>query len=287
MMRMSKIIKHKDAYLKTLENAITGGEVNISFPNVNVKSPYHVELNEEQEVSLFAHNIGSVFRKKLNVIDFIADKLEVKGNSIFNSDLLTKGVLTVNGNSNLNGDLSVKGVLKTNNTLTTNGKITSNVGSVSAYNDTLMLGYYGWFDAIGDNCYAVKVSNSYLVGTKSGFHVYSGTNTHGELFAKNISSSYTLTPTQQIIDLKNHSVFDDIYSINVVDTEDGLRLINNPTKLVDTKNTSNIVYTNYNENTNQEEIVMNYNSAISTLWKAVQELKQENEELKKLIKGES
>ena len=71
--------------------------------------------------------------------------------------------------------------------------------------------------------------------------------------------------------------------------------MDNPTKaLTEEDNTTSAVYTTYNEKTEQEEVNIDYTTAISTLWKAVQELKsevdslkQENNELKLLLnKGE-
>lgn len=68
-MRMDKIIKHKDAYLKALEDSITGNEFNVSFPNVDSTSPYYAELNEEQEISTFAYGVGQVLKGKVGGSD--------------------------------------------------------------------------------------------------------------------------------------------------------------------------------------------------------------------------
>ena len=62
MMCMDKIIKHKDAYIRALESAISGNEPNVSFPRVDSTSPYYTELNEEQEVSSFAYEVGKTLR---------------------------------------------------------------------------------------------------------------------------------------------------------------------------------------------------------------------------------
>lgn len=62
MMCMDKIIKHKNAYIKALESAISGSELNVSFPRVDSTSPYYTELNEEQEVSSFAYEVGKTLR---------------------------------------------------------------------------------------------------------------------------------------------------------------------------------------------------------------------------------
>ena len=76
--------------------------------------------------------------------------------------------------------------------------------------------------------------------------------------------------------------FEQIDVINVVSTSEGLRLSSPNNK--SSVDESNVVTKVYNEKTNQEEINVDYNCAISTLWKAVQELKQENDELKEIIK---
>lgn len=68
-MRMDKIIKHKSAYIKSFEDAIVGNELNVSYPNVNSSSPYHAELNEEQEISAFAYNLGKTIKDNLKVGD--------------------------------------------------------------------------------------------------------------------------------------------------------------------------------------------------------------------------
>ena len=86
------------------------------------------------------------------------------------------------------------------------------------------------------------------------------------------------------MNISETSVLDQIDSVSVVNTSQGLRLVAPMTKVCSDE--SQVVTMSYNEETNQEEVSVDYNSAISTLWKAIQELKQENEELKKLIKGE-
>lgn len=62
MMCMDKIIKHKNAYIKALKSAISGNELNVSFPRVDSTSPYYTELNEEQEVSSFAYEVGKTLK---------------------------------------------------------------------------------------------------------------------------------------------------------------------------------------------------------------------------------
>ena len=66
-MRMNKIIKHKDAYIKSFKDAIVGNELKVSYPNVDSTSPYYTELNEEQEVSTFAYNVGKVVKDNVSI----------------------------------------------------------------------------------------------------------------------------------------------------------------------------------------------------------------------------
>lgn len=68
-MRMDKIIKHKSAYIKSFEDAIVGNELNVSYPSVSSSSPYHAELNEEQEISTFAYSLGRTIKDNLRVGD--------------------------------------------------------------------------------------------------------------------------------------------------------------------------------------------------------------------------
>lgn len=68
-MRMDKIIKHKNAYIKSFEDAIVGNELNVSYPSVSSSSPYHAELNEEQEISTFAYSLGRTIKDNLKVGD--------------------------------------------------------------------------------------------------------------------------------------------------------------------------------------------------------------------------
>lgn len=209
-------------------------------------------------------------------------------NNTANLGSISTNKLDVYGNTGLNGTLYVKSTATVGSSLTAGSKIMTTSGSVSAYNDTAMLGYYGWFSTGNNNFYAVKVSNSYLVGTGTGFHVCSGTTSYGMLYAKNVSSTYSVEPTVALCNTR--SVFDTINSVNVVDTEEGLRLVESPTRLASEDNTVSAISTKYNEDTEQQEVSIDYTSAISTLWKAVQELKSEvdalkseNKELKELI----
>ena len=138
----------------------------------------------------------------------------------------------------------------------------------------------------------LRIGGGFMAGVDSGnFHFLNRNGGVARIYAGNVSTAYSLEPIAKV---SNHSVFDEINSVNVVDTEEGLRLIDNPVRVTSTNETSKAVYTTYNEKTEQEEVNIDYTTAISTLWKAVQELKsevdslkQENNELKLLLsKGE-
>lgn len=60
------LLKHKSAYINSFKDAIVGGELNVSYPNVASSSPYYAELNEEQEVSSFAYELGKVVRENVS-----------------------------------------------------------------------------------------------------------------------------------------------------------------------------------------------------------------------------
>ena len=62
MMCMDKIIKHKNAYIDAFKKGVTGVENNVLYPNVDSTSPYYTELNEEQEVSSFAYEVGKTLK---------------------------------------------------------------------------------------------------------------------------------------------------------------------------------------------------------------------------------
>lgn len=113
----------------------------------------------------------------------------------------------------------------------------------------------------------------FLTANGSASPLYSGT-----VYTKSIlTANETKTITEK-------SVFDEINNINVISTKDGLRLFN-PVETTDELDSSPcVVKTQYNKEKEHIETDMDYTSAIATLWKAVQELKEENQELKNKIK---
>ena len=125
----------------------------------------------------------------------------------------------------------------------------------------------------------LRIGGGFMSGVDSGnFHFLTRNGSSARIYAGNVSTAYSLEPNSR---LSNISALEQIDAINVVNTSEGLRLATPINKSGIDENT--VVTKVYNEKTNQEEINVDYNSAISTLWKAIQELKQENEELKKIV----
>lgn len=67
MICLDNILKHKNAYINAFKNGVVGGQNNVSYPNVDSTSPYYKEINEEQEVSNFAYEVGKVVRSNVQV----------------------------------------------------------------------------------------------------------------------------------------------------------------------------------------------------------------------------
>lgn len=123
----------------------------------------------------------------------------------------------------------------------------------------------------------LRIGGGFMCGTDSnGFHFLTLGGSAAKLHASNITSTYSIEASTISVD---ESIFDEINSFNVVNTDEGLRLMR-MTKSIDNSKTVSI---SYDENINKEKINIDHTSAISVLWKAVQELKKENEELKELI----
>ena len=119
------------------------------------------------------------------------------------------------------------------------------------------------------------------------FHFLTATGSTTPLYAGILYSSsyYSLTEPMSI---HEESVFDEINSIDVINTSKGLSLQSKVTKAVDTDMEEQIspIVTSYDEEKGEIKTSINFTSTIATMWKAIQELKKENEELRKLIKGD-
>ena len=196
----------------------------------------------------------------------------------FSASKLATNRIDVYGDSNLDGNTYISGSCTIGNTLNVRNRPIYGMGSITLDRGTIYLPQGG-----GNNTTDyVRIGFGIIAGVSSGnFHFLTMNAVPSNLYASNVRSAYSLEPNSRLSDI---SALEQIDAINVVSTSEGLRLSSPNNKF--SVDESKVVTKVYNEKTNQEEINVDYNSAISTLWKAIQELKQENEELKKLIKGE-
>ena len=136
------------------------------------------------------------------------------------------------------------------------------------------------------NCDHFRLGAGIMASPSSGsFHFLTASGNTSPLYAGVLYSATRMSLDEPMV-ISSNPVFDKINSIDVIETKDGLRLYNPipTTKAID--KSTEVVKTEYDEDKNEINTSIDYTSAIATLWKAIQELKQENEELKKLIKGE-
>lgn len=135
------------------------------------------------------------------------------------------------------------------------------------------------------NCDHFRLGAGIMASPSSGsFHFLTASGGTSPLYAGTLYSADVLSLNETMV-MSNNSVFDKINSIDVIETKNGLRL-HNPISNIDAIDESpEVVKTVYNEEKDEIETSIDYTSAIATLWKAVQELKQENNELKEIIKS--
>ncbi len=199
------------------------------------------------------------------------------GNAMNAGSVVTNRI-DVYGNSNLDGTVYMSGACTIGSELNVKNRAIYGMGNIALARGTIYLPQGG-----GNNTTDyLRIGGGFVAGVSSGnFHFLTSNGNASNLYASNVRSAYSLEPNSRLSDI---SALEQIDAINVVSTSEGLRLSSPNNK--SSVDESNVVTKVYNEKTNQEEINVDYNSAISTLWKAIQELRQENEELKKLIKGE-
>lgn len=123
------------------------------------------------------------------------------------------------------------------------------------------------------------IGYGYMACVDSGnFHFITKGGVSASLYAKTTVASYSLDDT--IESRSSKKALDIISEVPVVNTEDGYRLASPKTKSVEA---TNVVNTSIEEETGKETINTDYNSVLATMWKAIQELQQENELLKQQI----
>ena len=134
------------------------------------------------------------------------------------------------------------------------------------------------------NCDHFRLGAGIMASPSSGsFHFLTANGNTSPLYAGRLYSADVLYLNEPMT-MANNSVFDKINSINVIETKNGLILHNPISTTNDIDESPDVVKTVYNEEKDEIKTSIDYTSAISTLWKAVQELKQENDELKEKIK---
>ena len=188
--------------------------------------------------------------------------------------------IDVYGSSNLDGTAYISGTCTIANELNVKNRAIYGMNNIALARGSVYLPQGGGNNTVD----YLRTGGGFMATSDWGnFHFLTREGSVSNIFAGNVTSAYSLEPVAKA---SNRSVFDEINSIEVVDTTEGFRLMDTSTRLINTNETPKAVFTTYNEKTEQEEVNIDYTTAISTLWKAIQELKQENEELKKLIKGE-
>ena len=130
---------------------------------------------------------------------------------------------------------------------------------------------------LGGGIMACPSSGSFHFITASGntTPIYSG-----QVYTRSVMS------LSEAISVDDWSVFDDMDSIYVINTSKGLRLYNKISTASSLDESKEAIKTCVNDEKNELETEIDLTSAIATLWKAVKELREENKELKKLIKGD-
>ena len=135
------------------------------------------------------------------------------------------------------------------------------------------------------NCDHFRLGAGIMASPSSGsFHFLTASGNTSPLYAGRLYSADVRSASEPMV-ISNNSAFDKINSVNVIETKNGLNLHNPISTTNDIDESPDVVKTVYNEEKDEIKTSIDYTSAISTLWKAVQELKQENNELKEIIKS--
>lgn len=117
------------------------------------------------------------------------------------------------------------------------------------------------------------------------FHFLTSNANPVTLYCQNVVASVPFSLNPITTHSGKSSVFDEINSIDVVETENGLTLVN-PTQTLDNKGVDEIngvVFTTVDEKTGDTITNINQNSVIATLWKANQELISKIESLQEEV----
>lgn len=114
------------------------------------------------------------------------------------------------------------------------------------------------------------------------FHFVTAGGGNATIYPRGVVATYSLDNVART--RTTSKALDVINSVPVVQTVEGFMLDVPKARTVENEQ---LITTTENEQTGELDISTNYNSILATMWKAIQELKQENEELRKLLdKGE-
>lgn len=114
------------------------------------------------------------------------------------------------------------------------------------------------------------------------FHFVTASGGNATIYPRGVVATYSLDNVART--RTTSKALDVISSVPVTQTVEGFMLDVPKARTVENEQ---LITTTENEQTGELDISTNYNSILATMWKAIQELKQENEELRKLLdKGE-
>ena len=161
------------------------------------------------------------------------------------------------GNCKFNGSISGK-----NNIQLTNGSIYLPQGGGNHVTDYLRLG-------------------EVIMAGLNSFHFITKSGERATLYANNLNTTYSISENS-VSTTNVNDIFDVINSVNIIETENGLRIVDKQTKECINNNCINI---SINKKTKEKDISISVIDTLTIFWKAIQELKYENNYIKNQIKG--
>ena len=152
-------------------------------------------------------------------------------------------------------------------------------GSIKGKGDTLQLDRGKILLPQGGNtqheCDYIRLGEMFMAGIRS-IHFVTIGGDRGEVYAGNFNMSYRSSISRSA--KKINSVFDILDSIDVIEDEDGFKLIQN-NKAKNINNYNKCITPLTDEKLYEDEISVNILNTLSVLWKANQELIEENNKL--------
>lgn len=237
---------------------------NASFESLRVRTTgsFFGIQNTNNPATWSINDIGDGELRTLNV------KSEGTFASIKNNQAQPTWSIDSNGHSEFN-NITAKGAIFGKN------RIALNRGTI-------------WLTQAGNNVIAdhLRIGGGFMVTLDNGNFYFANSNGDATtVYCKNVVSAipFSINPISK--QSSKFSVFDEINSIDVVETENGLTLVN-PTQTLDNKGVDEIndaVFTTVDEKTGDTITNINQNSVIATLWKANQELISKIESLQEEV----